>query len=298
MNKNPTILSRRALLEGIGFAALAPLMTARSSAQGAPTPPAASADAAATDDAARAVSQLPLKTTGLEHMGTIVPDVEAAGKFYGRLFNPDLHKEQDPPLRYYVTLGVGYLALGTHGSAPHGYFDHFCALVENYDAKAMAEQLKAQGLPPGKFGIIPDPDGCGFQLLGVPGGLAKTVVPAGRIVPEEALVKPVHLDHVVVRSTDLEKSLQFYRKFLGKEASTKHHPDEAWFQVAQTRLVLEQAPAGQTGHIDRIGIKVQSFDRRMVARELKKMGAIVTHESRQGLVFTDPVGLTLELQPV
>jgi hypothetical protein len=36
----------------------------------------------------------------------------------------------------------------------------------------------------------------------------------------------------------------------------------------------------------------------MVARELKKMGAIVTRESRKGLLFTDPVGLTMELQPV
>lgn len=278
MNKNPTLLSRRAVLEGLGVAALAPLVAARSHAQDA--------------------SQLPLKTTGLEHMGTIVPDVEAAGKFYGRLFNPEIFKEKDPPLRYYVTLGVGYLALGTHGSAPKGYFDHCCVLVENYDPKAMAEELKAQGLPPGKFGIIPDPDGCGFQLLGVPGGLAKTVVPAGRIVPEEALVKPVHLDHVVVRTADLEKSLMFYRRFLGQEEKHKHHPEQAWFQVAQTRLGLEQASDGELGRIDRIGIKVQSFDRKMVARELKKMGAIVTHESHKGLLFTDPVGLTMELQPV
>ena len=298
MNKNPTLLSRRAVLEGMGVAALAPLVAARSHAQDAPPSPAAPAAAAAADGAASVASQLPLKTTGLEHMGTIVPDVEAAGKFYGRLFNPEIFKEKDPPLRYYVTLGVGYLALGTHGPAPKGYFDHFCALVENYDPKAMAEELKAQGLPPGKFGIIPDPDGCGFQLLGVPGGLAKTVVPAGRIVSEEALVKPVHLDHVVMRTTDLEKSLMFYRRFLGQEEKHQHHPERAWFQVAQTRLGLEQASAGEMGRIDRIGIKVQSFDHKTVSRELKKMGAIVTHESRKGLLFTDPVGLTMELQPV
>jgi catechol 2,3-dioxygenase-like lactoylglutathione lyase family enzyme len=284
MNKKPMFLSRRAVLEAMGCAALAPLVTGRGHAQDVSAPPAA--------------SQLPLKTTGLEHLGTIVPDVEAAGSFYGRLFNPNLYKEKDPPLRYYVTLGVGYLALGTHGAAPKGYFDHFCALVENYDPKAMAEQLKAEGLPPGKFGIIPDPDGCGFQLLGVPGGLAKTVVPAERVVPEEALVKPVHLDHVVVRTTDLERSLQFYRKFLGKEAKYTHHADRASFQIVQTRLELEQAPAGEMGHIDRIGIKVQTFDPKMVARELKKMGATVSQPSHKSLLFTDPVGLTVELQPV
>ncbi len=296
MNQDPTLLSRRAILEAMGLTALVPLIPARGNAQGAPPPQTVPA-AATADGADPAVSQLPLKTTGLEHMGTIVPNVDTAGKFYGRLFNPELYKEKEPPLRYYVTLGLGYLALGTHGPDARGYFDHFCALVENYDPKAMAEQLKAEGLPPGKFGIIPDPDACGFQLLGVPGGLAKTVVPAGRIVPEDALVKPVHLDHVVLRTGNLEESLRFYRKFFGAEEKSSHRRDRAWFQIAQTRLGLEQAGAGEKGRIDRIGVKVQPFDHKVVGRELKKMGASVTRESRNGLLFTDPVGLTLELQP-
>ena len=232
-------------------------------------------------------------------MGTIVPDVEAAGKFYGRLFNPELYKEKDPPLRYYVTLGVGYLALGTHGPAPKGYFDHCCALVEDYDPKAMAQELKAQGLPAGKFGIIPDPDGCGFQLLGVPGGLAKTVVPAGRIVPEEALVKPVHLDHVVVRATDLEKSLRVLSEVPRPGTATpKTTPTRPGSRSLRRAWIWSTRPTGEMGRIDRIGIKVQPFDHKVVSRELKKMGASVTQHSRQGVLFTDPVGLTMELQAV
>ena len=289
MRRQPTSLARRAVLEGLGIAMLAPLTVGRSGAEGLTPPP------GATESSAR--SQLPLRTTGLEHMGTIVPDVEAAARFYGRLFNPEIYKEKDPPLRYYVTLGVGYLALGTHGDAPKGYFDHFCALVEDYDPKGMAEELKAQGLPPGKFGIIPDPDGCGFQLLGVPGGLAKTVVPAGRIVPEEALVQPVRLDRVILRTTDLQKSLQFYRKFFGEADKSRHRPGHAGFQVAETRLGLEPASVDERGHIERIGIKVRPFDHKRVSRELEKMRARITHASREGLLFTDPVGLTIELQP-
>jgi hypothetical protein len=81
------VLSRRTLLTGLGFAALLP-----------------NVPALATEPVS---SQLPLKSTGLEHMGTVVPDVTAAGKFYGRLFDPELYKEKDPPLRYYVRLGIG-----------------------------------------------------------------------------------------------------------------------------------------------------------------------------------------------
>ena len=43
--------------------------------------------------------QLPLRTTGLEHFGMVVPDVEKAGRFYGAIFNPELHKEAMMPSR-------------------------------------------------------------------------------------------------------------------------------------------------------------------------------------------------------
>ena len=242
---NEAALSRRTLLQGLGLAALAPLASGSALAQ-----------------SAAAKSQLPLRTTGLEHMGTVVPDVEAAGKFYGRVFNPELYKEKDPPLRYYVTLGVGYLALGARANQTHAFFDHFCALVEDYDAPAMAEQLKSEGLPAGRYGIIPDPDSIGFQLLGVPGGLAKTTEPAGRIVEGAALVQPERLEHVVLQVADLEKSLQFYRRFFGREAKGGHAGKAASFQVAGTRLLLEAVGTGQSPGIARIGINVKRFDPR------------------------------------
>lgn len=229
-------------------------------------------------------------------MGTVVPDVAAAGKFYGRVFNPELHKEKEPPLRYYVTLGVGYLALGSRGNEQRAFFDHFCALVENYDGRAMGEELKKEGLPAGRYGIIPDPDGVGLQLLGVPGGLAKSTEPAGRIVEGAALVKPRGLDQVVLHVADVEKSLQFYRKFFGKEATRS--ADGAFFQVVNTRLVIEKAPPGGPGQIDRIVVKCEPFDRASVSTELTTLGAKVSSPaSGKSLRFRDPIGLGIELLP-
>jgi catechol 2,3-dioxygenase-like lactoylglutathione lyase family enzyme len=272
-------LSRRAALGTMAAAALTPWIR----------------PAWAEGDAAEARVQLPLNTTGLEHLGTVVPDVAAAGKFYGRLLNPELYKEKDPPLRYYVTLGTGYLALGSRPGATHAFFDHFCALVRDYDAAAMKRELQAQGLPAGRYGIIPDPDGIGLQLLGAPGGLAKTTVPAGRIVEADALVRPRRLDHVVLHVADLDKSLQFYRKFFGKEASRGGHPDQASFQVAQTRLVLEASASGEPPRVHRVGIDVERFDGAAVGRELEKLGAHLERSPRGTLRFTDPNGLGIEL---
>jgi catechol 2,3-dioxygenase-like lactoylglutathione lyase family enzyme len=287
------LVSRRALLCTGSLACLVPLLPAIGFAD----EPAAAQPASASETP-RVTSQLPLKTTGLEHLGTIVPDVVAAGKFYGRLFNPELYKEKDPPLRYYVTLGVGYLALGSRPNQTRAFFDHFCALVTDYDAPAMAQQLKTEGLPAGRYGIIPDPDGIGLQLLGVPGGLAKTTEPAGRIVDGEPLVRPERLTHVVLHVSDLEKSMQFYRRFLGPETRGKRRSGEVSFQVAETRLILEMAAAGEPPRVDRVGIRVQPFDHRSVSRELARLGAQVTSHSKRDLRFTDPFGLGMELESI
>jgi len=268
-------LTRRTMLQGLGLAALLPIVPSIS----------------------HAAAQLPLKTTGLEHMGTVVPDVEAAGKFYGKLFNPELYKEKDPPLRYYVTLGVGYLALGSRANQPKAFFDHFCALVQDYDAKAMGEELKTKDLPAGRFGIIPDPDAIGLQLLAVPGGLAKTTEPAGRIVEGDALVKPIGLHEVVLHVPDVEKSLGFYRQFFGKESSRSSKPDSAAFEIADTRLVIETAAAGEEPRVNRIGIKVQKFDATSVGKALTKMGATLEKGAKGALRFRDPIGLGMELIP-
>jgi catechol 2,3-dioxygenase-like lactoylglutathione lyase family enzyme len=274
-NNSARSISRRDALAGLGLAVAVPLLPREGFAQSA--------------------AQLPLRTTGLEHMGTVVPDVTAAGKFYGRLFNPELHKEKEPPLRYYVTLGVGYIALGSRANEQRAFFDHFCALVENYDGKAMAGELQKQSLPAGRFGIIPDPDGVGLQLLGVPGGLAKSTEPAGRIVEGEALVKPQGLDQVVLHVADVEKSLQFYRKFFGKEAG--HAADRAWFKVMSTSLAIEKAPQGGPTRIDRIVVKCDRFDRSNVSAELTKLGAQVDPAGGKSLRFRDPIGLGIELLP-
>ena len=70
-------------------------------------------------------SALPLDTLGLEHIGTVVPDVSRAAKFYSRVFNPALYRERAEPLRYYVTLDPGYIALGSRANAHDAFIDGF-----------------------------------------------------------------------------------------------------------------------------------------------------------------------------
>src|SRR3954463_16174887 len=88
-------------------------------------------------------SQLPLRTSGLEHVGFTVPEPQKSAAFYGRIFDPQIFQEMSPPLRYYCRLGIGYVAFGPNPSATApARIDHFCATVKDYRLEEMRAELK------------------------------------------------------------------------------------------------------------------------------------------------------------
>ena len=104
--------------------------------------------------------------------------------------------------------GPAYLASG--GSATvTPLVDHFCALVHDYRGREMRPVLEARGIQSAGVGMISVTDGLRLQLLGVPGGLAGTIVPGGRMSLDPPVVHAVDLDHVMLRVSDLQKSGAF-----------------------------------------------------------------------------------------
>ncbi len=292
--------TRRDILHGLATGGLA--AAAFWATGGRAQPPAAGSSE--PPDAATVARQLPLAAVGLEHVGTVVPDVTAAARFFGRVFNGFVYKEQQPPLRYYVTLDPGYVALGSRDGVTDAFIDHDCVMVESYDRAAMAQRLKQESLPPGRFGIIPDPDGLGLQLLPI-GGLAGSTEPAGRIVDGLPLVRPRGLYRVLSVVTDLGRSVDFYRKFFGAEAERipVQNPDEdaVWFAVGPTFFGLQPAKAGDTPRIDRFCVNVAfgEFDQGRVADALAALGATVVSKASDPLLhFRSPEGIGVELRPV
>jgi catechol 2,3-dioxygenase-like lactoylglutathione lyase family enzyme len=245
---------------------------------------------------------LPLNTSGLEHIGMTVPDQEAAAKFYGMIFDPQLFQEKDPPPRFYAKIGISYIAFGgiaANASNPAPRIDHFCALVEDYKAQEMRKALEEAGITmaAGPGGMAADPDGLRLQLLGVPGGLARTIIPNRRISQDEPAVQAIGFDHIVVSVSDLEKSAAFYRKFFGMEVSRNKKPESVSFAAAKTRLVLEPVTSGKMPGVDRIAIKVAGFDRRVAGEKLKKLGAeLMASNEKDAVRFKDPNGFVMELK--
>jgi catechol 2,3-dioxygenase-like lactoylglutathione lyase family enzyme len=248
---------------------------------------------------------LPLQTTGLEHLGMTVPDQKASAEFYGRIFDPQLFQERDPPPRYYVRMGTAYIAFGgatdirAAADANRGAaIDHFCALVKDYKPQEMRTAMEQAGINmgTGRLGMPTDSDGIRLQLLGVPGGLARTIIPSTRISTDDAAVEAIGLDHIVLTVSDMEKSLTFYAKFFGPPVSRTKKPERVWFGVAQTRLALEPVASGSKPAIERVCVKIAGFDRRLTRDKLKKVGVeTIPADDEHLLRFKDPNGFTIEL---
>ena len=246
-------------------------------------------------------SQLPLRTSGLEHVGFTVPEPQKSAAFYGRIFDPQIFQEMMPPLRYYCRLGIGYVAFGSNTTSP-ARIDHFCATVEDYRLEEMRAELKTQSFNltgNAGFNAVTDPDGIRMQFMATPGGLLPTIIASTRVTQDDAICEAVGLDHVVLHVPDLEKSAGFYRRFFGMETARDRNPERIWFTAARTRLGLEKVAAGQMPHIDRFGIRVAAFDRQAVTRKLGAIGVTGLPSAGENLLrFRDADGISVELRGV
>jgi predicted enzyme related to lactoylglutathione lyase len=230
-----------------------------------------------------------------------VSDQEATAKFYGRIFDPQLFQERDPPPRFYVKIGISYIAFG---GLPAGVttprIDHFCAVGLDYKGQEMRKSLDEAGVPmtgQGALGMAADPDGLRLQFLGAPAGLARTIIPSSRISQDEPAVQAIGFDHIMLAVSDLEKSAVHYRKIFGMEVSRTKKPDRIWFAAAKTRLGLETVAAGKMPSVDHGCIKVAGFDRKAVADKLQKLGAEISPSNDENLLrLKDLNGLVMELK--
>ena len=247
--------------------------------------------------------ELPLVTTGLEHIGMVVPDVEAATRFYSSVFNPDLQKEKDAPLRYYVMLGSGYIAIGSRAGVTVPKIDHYCTLVRGYNRELMTKALAAKGISSATRGVVPDPDGIGLQLIATPGGPGPTAVAGGRLVEVEPLVHAMGMDNIVLRVADLRRSAEFYGQFFPKvlgRAGAVTEPgarDQLAFKAADTLIILRASAPDETPGVASYAVRVAKFDQAKVLRGLAALEATVDSKSAAGAVrFRDPNGLAVELK--
>lgn len=245
---------------------------------------------------------LPLNHSGLDHISITVPDAVKASTFYGRIFDPQVFHERTGVQRYYVRLGSAYIAFGPQATATP-YIDHIAAGVidleeDKFGDPAVKAEFTAAGMtaPPGAITLVPDPDNLRTQLVNATHGLFDTLMPGGRVTTDPAALIPIGLDHIMISVTDVEKSAAHYRKLLGKEASTDRNPQRIWFNLADTKIGLEAAPAGQKPSFSHYCVKVAGFNKSQATARLEKLGIKVEPGAEKDtLRFRDLYNLPVEV---
>ncbi len=149
--------------------------------------------------------------------------------------------------------------------------------------------------------MLPDPDGLELQLFQPPAGLVAAAVPSPLPVESNGLVKPLGVDHVLLHVSDIQKSLPYYHLMYGANIKTSRqtNPDRLWIQLeGNTRIGLQNVPAGGKPRFDHYCIKVAPFDRDAVAAGIRQAGlkVIPSTDEPEVLRFSDNNNITVELK--
>jgi catechol 2,3-dioxygenase-like lactoylglutathione lyase family enzyme len=101
---------------------------------------------------------------------------------------------------------------------------------------------------------------------------------------------------VMLHVSDLDRSVEHYKKLFGPEMSRAKKPERVWFGAARTKLGLELAARGEKPGIHHICVRVAGFEKKSAIEKLKRYDVEAT-VSDEGLVrLRDPNGIVMELK--
>jgi catechol 2,3-dioxygenase-like lactoylglutathione lyase family enzyme len=238
----------------------------------------------------------------LDHVGLTVSDAKKAASFYARVFGPTVYKETMNDRRY-VKAGPCYLAMAPPGANQSSNYrvDHICPGVEPYDIPSLETYLKEQNVTfrhTDDFGpFIPDPNGINVQWWmwssWVP--TIKTSAPEPQPLAGEPIFEATGIDHILIQTADLAKSVSFYEKLFGPVS--QRTGTRTWFKVGPSRVGLSTVAAGQSPGVNHVCFNVASLDRVAGSRKLEQAGAkIQPGEAPNDLQFRDPDGILFQIQ--
>jgi catechol 2,3-dioxygenase-like lactoylglutathione lyase family enzyme len=127
----------------------------------------------------------------------------------------------------------------------------------------------------------------GLAMLAAAGGTA-----AG--MPQEAGFKGARIDHVSIQVTDLQRSVDFYKKLFGFSVVSEDKPNEI-VRLGISKTLVSLHHKSPTGIVDHFAIGVEPFNKDSVTRDLKLRGATPEENIDAGFHIKDPEGLNVQI---
>jgi catechol 2,3-dioxygenase-like lactoylglutathione lyase family enzyme len=127
-------------------------------------------------------------------------------------------------------------------------------------------------------------------------GLAILTAASGTAVAglQDSGFKGVKIDHVSIQVTDLQRSIDFYRKLFGFSMVSEDKKNEI-VRLGITKTLVSLHHKSPTGLVDHFAIAVDHFDKESVTRELKSHGASPEENVDAGFHVKYPEGLNVQI---
>ena len=240
-----------------------------------------------------------LHFSALDHVALAVSDVERSLAFYSKIFGNTVLKDNRTTRRY-LKLGPCYVAIAPPAQGQEGYrVDHICAGIPGFQTANVKILLEQKGLavresPVGLF--VTDSDGIQVQLFSDDSWseVAHTSAPESIPASGAPIFRPTGLDHILLRTTDPEKSVDFYEKLFGPV--TERANSRIWFQVGKSRIGLAAVAGGQRPGVDHFCVSAPPFDYDSVTKKLDQAGAKVQAPEVAGWPeFRDPDNVLVQV---
>jgi catechol 2,3-dioxygenase-like lactoylglutathione lyase family enzyme len=239
-----------------------------------------------------------LRFSGLDHLAIAAADTEKSVAFYARIFGYDVLKDSRSPRRYFK-IGNGYIAIAppAQGQAARRV-DHICAGIVGFSQAGAKSYLDERGISSRETNVgryVTDPDGTQVQLWAENSWKElNNASPEAAAGAQAAVFRPLGLDHILLRVSDMEKSSAFYQKVFAVAPQRSASPPRIWFQIGSERLGL--SPVGAGPGVDHFCVAVGSFDRGAIAKMLKDRGATIEPaESPGSTMFRDLDGILVQV---
>lgn len=228
--------------------------------------------------------------TSINHLSLTVPDVNAAGEFYARLFG--MRTIRDMGERGQMKgLRRNYLALFQGERAE---LNHFSPGVDGLDEAGAGAVLRDAGYEPferapGIWACL-DPDG-NQNHLSETMRREDQVAEAFRQDPEpDSILRGVDVNHLALRVADVGRSVEWYQALMGLDVISRTR-NTAFLGLGGNFLALFQRAGG--GGVDHFCFSVEDYEPAAVMAKLAAHGIESTRREDR-VYFKDLNGLTVQ----
>ena len=249
--------------------------------------------------------EAPLEFDAVDHVEFYVSQVERTRNFFASVFGGTLLRNASAS-KSYLKVGSAYLAFERPRTADGPLVtDHVSVAIRNIEMARVHALLDARGIayrdyPSGRDTAVVDGDGIRIQLSPENGWSVlkpPTFAPDAVVLQQDAVFRPIGIEHVLLNVADPEASVRFYEKVFGPVS--RRGNDRIWFQLGRSRIGLLKTPEGRRPGVNHFCVSAERFNYDAAVARLAALGARIEPQELPGAPsFRDPDGMLLQVSPV